>query len=702
MNRRIELSLVTLLVLLAAVLRIWDLSELPAGFSDNELAHIRLTEAVRQGDVSVYYQVGDGHGRAGMYAILNALVIGSIGDGLLGYRVLVLWGGLLTLALLYILARRLFGPGVALVALALASVNLRLIVLSRTASAESLVPLYTILTLLALAAAFNLRHELRFRSLSTVSFSLLALLFGASGYLHYSTLVLGPLGAAFFAHLLITRQPLSRRVWNMSIYVVVLATVVATPYLTSTLGDPDASEAYILKASRPTDLADAADGVLRAVGGIVWKGDTLVTQNVPEAALIGPLLAVLLILGVIESIRCWRQPGYALLLLALAAGLVTDAWIEPTTTFSANLVAVPAVFVLVALGLDVIRRALHVRGVRQAWQPAAGLVVLIVAVNVIVVRGRVFDTWRHDNDAAALYHTNLGYLAIYLDRTPDDLPVSLCSAQLREPVTVGLSPRQILPLMLHREDLPIRQSDCQTGLVFVNGGAPMRFVFVDPADRDLMPPELADWLADAEPLAVEGLADGTALRLDVEQRISDAGGLWASLAQTFFTPDSKTVEEMAVLPVTFERNLTFVGYDPGVLNPRVLDGAPVVLVTYWRVDGDLPHNLGIFSHMLSYWEDPQTGQRVPRLEPWAEANVMSVIPAELDNRDLFAQVSYIWLNENTRPGDYALMVGAYVGSVYERLGVLDRETGEYRGDRLFLGDVRMVAPSETESGAAPE
>ena len=67
MNRRIELFLVTGLLLLAAALRIWDLARLPPGFSDDELASIRITETVRQGEVAVYYQIAGTHGRAAIF-----------------------------------------------------------------------------------------------------------------------------------------------------------------------------------------------------------------------------------------------------------------------------------------------------------------------------------------------------------------------------------------------------------------------------------------------------------------------------------------------------------------------------------------------------------------------------------------------------------------------------------------------------------
>ncbi|GAB4428251.1 MAG: hypothetical protein Kow00106_23740 [Anaerolineae bacterium] len=692
--------LITALLVLAAVLRLWDLVGLPPGFSADELAHIRIAEAIKSGEVSVYYQVGDGQTRAVLFGVLNAFVTNLVGDGLLGYRLLPVWGGLLWLALLYALARRLFGMPVALAVLAIAAVTLRPILLARTVTAETLVPLYATLTLWWLTRAFNLRREVTFRVPHTLPFAVLAVLFGGSGYLHYSTLLLGPLGFAFFLHLWLTRQPLSRRIWNMWVFVVVLATIVALPYLISTLRDPQMSEANTWWDKGPSDVTAGLDGLLRAVGAIVWQGDVRFTTNVPERALLGPVLALLLILGVVTAIRRWRDPRHALLLLVLACGVLTDAWIGREVNFSEHLVALPAVFLLVGVGLQSLWQWLHGREVARAWQPVTALVVVIVLVNVWTVRARLFDDWRHDPAVRTAYHSDLATLAAYLDRTPDGLPVSLCVTGLNVPGDAGLSPRQMLGLMRHREAQEVRHADCRGGMVLIDAGAPMRFVFADPQDRQTMPPELADWLSEATPLDAPGMPPGSVWRLDVMQRLRDAGGRWDLLAPAYFMPQGDEPLVQVELPAPFEHDLTFAGYDPSVFNGVRIPGAdPIVLVTYWRVDGPLPDDLGVFAHLLGY---TQTEPRVLQLEPWAEANALDVVPDELEPRDFFVQVSYIWLRENLRPDTYALTVGAYrdeVAVLENHLPVLDA-TQNYapRGDRLLLGQITVVPRPEGDGG----
>ncbi|MBN1563970.1 MAG: hypothetical protein JXA10_09025 [Anaerolineae bacterium] len=700
MKRQLELVLVTSLFILAAVLRIWDLTTLPPGFSNDELAYIRITETVRQGDVAVYYQVGDMHGRAGLVAIGHMLITELAGGGMLGFRLLSLWTGLGTLALAYAVARRFFGAPVALVTLGAMTVNFRLILLARTPTSEAVIPAYVLVFLLTLAIAFNLRREITFSTPGTPSFALLALILGGVGYVHYTGLILGPITALFFAHLLYTRQPISRRVWSTAVFVLILASVIGMPYLISTFRDAGLSEPHILGNQRPHSLTAALEGLLSAVGSIFWQGDARATHNLPDLPLLGPTMALIAIIGVIEAIRRWREPRYVLVLLVLFAGLLTDAWVGTEVTYAASLVALPALFIMIGIGTRVIWHGLKERDVKSATQLIVVLLVAMLAANANATRIRLFDDWQHHAQVRQDYHANLGYLAAYLDRTPDDLPVSVCTAHLNAPGKIGLTSRQMLRLMLHRDDLALRFSDCWRGLVLIDAGEPMRFAFINAADRAMMPPELASWLDDSTPIPVAGLPSGSVLYLDVGQRVRDAGGQWQTLAPTYYMPDASGNQDPIELPIQLEQNLTFAGYDPQVFTSAPLPGGePVVLVTYWRVDGPLPKRMGIFAHLLGY---TQSEPRVLQIEPWAERNGIDVIPGELKNRDFFIQVSHIWLSENIPPGDYALTVGAYIDSaavIENHLDALDPALDfQPHGDRLFLGTITVQPPpAESDS-----
>lgn len=707
MNRRLELWLVVGLLLLAALLRLWNLVELPPGFSDDELAYIHITESVRSGDVAVYYVAPNGTGRAALYGVANAFITSLAGDGLLGYRLLPAFAGLVTLALLYALARRLFSAPVALIALAIATVNLRLILLARTGTAAAVVPLLVVLVLYVLALAFNLRREIRFHTPGTPVFALLALLLGMGAYLHYSALLLGPLAVLFVAHLLFTRQPISRRVWSAAVFVFVLATIIGGPYVLSTLQDAAQSEPSVYWDARPGSVRQLVDGALHAVGAIFWRGDPSLTHNAAEAPLLGPILGLLLLGGLVETTRHWRDPRYALLGLALLFGLLLDTWIGVEATFTANLILLPAIMILPGVGAKALADGLRTRGGRAVWQPVSLVVITVVAINGLVMRDRLFDDWQHDAAVRRAYSAHMAGVAAYLDHHPEGPPVSLCTARLDSPgEESGLTPRETLAAMRHREGLAIRHSDCRGGIVLIDAGAPMRFIFARATDRAALPPELREWFSDAEPIPVEGLPNGSVVHLDVQQRLRDAGGQWDALSPVYFMPDDESDGERVDLPVPLGQNLTFAGYDPRALRePYRAGGGPIVLVTYWRVDGELPDDLGFFAHLLAYPNGGDDGRaRIPLLEPWAESNSIDVVPEELRRRDFVVHVSYLWLAKNLRPAAYALTVGAYTDSVSvlaNHLPVLD-PVRDYQphGDRLFLGNIEIQSPASAD-GAEP-
>jgi len=718
LNKKLEIWVVTLLLLLAALLRVWDLTRLPPGFTDDEIAALRMSENVRDGDVRVYYPVEDG-GRAAMFSIFNALSTRMVGDGLLGYRMLPVWCGLITLALVYRLARRVFDVRLALIALALLAVNMRTIWLARTVTAESMVPLLVMLTLLTLVIAFNLRQEVYFRVPDTLPFVLLALLLGIGGYLHYSLLVLGPVAVLLFAHLMLTHQPVSRRMWNALVFVAVLATVAALPYLISTAREPEASEPYILWSERPQSVGEGLEGLAQAVGGLFIQGDANPARNLPEHPLLGPVVAALFVIGLIDAGRRWRDPRYFLLLALLTVGVLTDAWVQTDTTFSANLVALPAVGMLAAQGAISIGQALHGRGWQYAWQMVVVGLVAIGIANMVTVRNHLFEAWRTDSAVTAAYHAQLGYLAQYLDRSADGLPVSMCSI----PADKLLGDDELVDLMMHRDNLAIRHSDCRSGLVFINAGEKMRFVFAGLPDEEViqrrlaqrpelagqvaedgvlppnvlfdaagMRPELADWMRDGEVVHVEGVPDGTVITVDVAERIADANGSVWSAVQVLFLPNENGKIDTASVPVTFEGNLSFAGYQLGGGRLPGDDGNPVVLVSYWRVDGPLPENLQFYADIRRYHKHPESGENVPAtdlgLNP--QNNGINVKADELQKRDVFAQVLFIPPYHNVEKGEYGLTLGVN-GS--QPLNVLDREAnGRVRGNLLWLGSIWLETP----------
>ncbi len=102
MSRRTELFAL-LLLFLAAVIRIHALPRLPAGFDDEEIANLRITEMVRTAQISVFYNIyppgastssdvaaPSYTGREALFPMLETLASGLFGEGFFSYRIVSL------------------------------------------------------------------------------------------------------------------------------------------------------------------------------------------------------------------------------------------------------------------------------------------------------------------------------------------------------------------------------------------------------------------------------------------------------------------------------------------------------------------------------------------------------------------------------------------------------------------------------------
>ena len=195
MSNRVSYALVVMLLLLAAMLRFVNLATLPPGFSNAEIDDIRITETVRQGRVEVFYPL-HGEGREGLYQSFLAAATGT-GGGLLGYRIFSVWIGMITLALVYALGKRLYGALAGLAAVGLLAVSMYPIILSRMVAPETMLPLFVTAVLLALAYSLSVYGEQSHMPTRTAAFAALGILLGLGFYLHPISFVVALMSMLF-------------------------------------------------------------------------------------------------------------------------------------------------------------------------------------------------------------------------------------------------------------------------------------------------------------------------------------------------------------------------------------------------------------------------------------------------------------------------------------------------------------------------
>lgn len=662
-------------ILLAAVIRLVGSSALPPGLNAAEVQDVQLIERVHGGQVEVLYDTGT-EGREGLYHILVAIVTAFIGNDPFGYRMLSVWAGLLALALVYTFARRLYGRVAGIVAMAVMVVPFWSLMLSRTITRETLLPLIVTLTLTALVRALPVYRRPTLNP-GTLPFGILGLVLGLGFYVHPAHYLIVLLCMVFIAYMILTRQPMSRRTLSYLSFSIVILVIVATPYLISSLRLPELSG-----ATRLTDeynvIAEAGIGqtLLNSLSGLFWRGDTNLLHNVPARPYIDGVSVIVMLVGLVFAARHMMQPRYALVVLAAVTLLPAALFAPNSPNFMAYSLIVPLLALLFSLGVKWLHRMVRFL---PRWNDALAVgVAVLLGGNLGWTLASYYNGWGQDDAVRAAYHHRIHEIAKYLDTTVSGTNTVACVPQLPQstPITLGDTDNlaTLLALMMDNPDESrIRYVDCGSGLVLANGGAHQQLILLQPDMLDELHPYVRGWVTQGD-IIYDGVPPNSVVSLVVDDPLENTIGRFTTTAPAGYAPESPGGVAPALLPVNFDAPLTFLGYDPP--DVTYASGEVATIITYWRVDGELPPDLSLFTHILF---DAQTIV--------SQTDTISVLPERLHNRDVFIQVTFVPLPERLPPGIYQTSTGAYEQDEDTRLNVL--YNGHPRGTRLFINEIRV-------------
>jgi hypothetical protein len=268
-------------------------------------------------------------------------------------------------------------------------------------------------------------------------------------------------------------------------------------------------------------------------------------------------------------------------------------------------------------------------------------------------------------------------IAHYLDENADDLPTVVCTPVLHPPnAPPELTNTQLLALMMHRTDAALRYADCGSGLIFTQGGALEQVIVPEAGALRRMPPYLLDWVDDGQVITSAKLPPDSVVLLDVESRLANTIGALTTTAPAAYAPESPGGMDVVAAPVRFGGNVTFLGYVPNWADSYA-PGDSMVIMTFWRVDGIVPSDLRLFTHI----------QSDPAALPAAQNDLISVLPESLRPRDVFMQVTLLQFPYTMPEGPYSISLGAYEANTGIRLNAFDGD--QPRGTRLFIGEVTV-------------
>lgn len=671
MSSRVGYLLAVLLLLLSAALRLHTITALPAGFSNAEITDVQVTERVRQGGIEVFYDIGNGEGREGLYNMVQAALTSVFGNGLFGYKLLSLWVGMLVLAVVYALAQRLFGPVVGVAALALLTTNMWMVILSHLMVRETVLPLLVALMLLVLARTLAVYKGVHASVPDTTVFVLLGVLLGLGFYIHPVHLLIVLFAMIAIAFRLFSKERLSSQNISYLLFSLLVMIILAMPYLISTVRLPSLSGAVRVFDHYTIAQNPPLKAITDTFGALLFVGDADLALNLPGRPLIDLVSGLLVLVGVITGARQWRNPRYALILIATVVLLPPAIFSRTTPDFLAFTPLLPLVAIYFGLGVRIVYRSV-VPSTRMAVILGG---VILFAFNLGWSVGDLFTNWPATTGVNRTYHARAGHLAQYLDKTAAQTPTVVCDSEGVIENLDTYSATNLMLLMMNRKDISLRYEDCGTGMIFVNGGSKQQVIMPDPQTLTRMQPYLRRWLDQGTQPA--GMPTDSVVVLDVSQSLADAVGLFTTTAPAGYAPDAAGGSGLAVPPVRFGGNLSFLGYEKDG-DQIYAPGDIYTSVTYWRVDGVVPPDLRLFTHILA---DPASA-------PAAQNDTISVKDLrQLQSRDIFVQVIFVPLPRNMPPGMYGISIGAYTSGDDTRMSVLFNDIP--RGNRLFIGQITV-------------
>ncbi len=699
MSNRVGFALAVMLLMIGAGLRMWQFSTLPAGLHAGEIVDVQVTETIRQGDIEVFYNLG-GEGREGLYHALQTIITSVMGNGTLGFDLLGLWAGMLALALVYALAARLFGPMAAVAALGLLALNMWMIVLSRQVGRETLLPALVAAVLLMLARTMGAYRDLHPLIPLNTAFAALGLLLGIGFYLHPVHFFIILFSVVFILYrltyrprskgqtsgykllphlpvrLIVSSERMTRQTYSYLLFSVLLTAIVAMPYVISSIRLPQLSGAARVFEAYNVLQKDPFTSSINTLNGILFSGDPNPAHNLPDRPLIDLFSGLCVLFGVLIAVRGWRSPRYALPLIAGVILLPSALLASDSPNFLTVAALMPLLALFFGLGFNGLMQQLT-RG--RSWLTGLALIALF-GFNLYWTGRDVFEHWPNLPETQVAYNSRSGQLADYLDRTADHIPTVICTAPRSEAGdgngTQTFNSSDLLLLMMNRKDISLRFADCGTGMIFVNGGMKQQIIMPEPDTLTSMQPALRNWMNRGTVLTDTDLPRDSVVVLRANDALADVVGKFTTTAPAAYAPESPGGTSVAAPPVRFGGNIAFLGYEK-LDETSYTPGSVVRVVTYWRVDGKVPSDLRLFTHILS---DPAAIV--------AQNDTISVNVSQLQNRDVFIQITFVPLPYSIPAGIYDVSIGAFRDGDKGRLAVMDGD--QERGTRLFIGQINVI------------
>ncbi len=343
--------LAVVILLLAFALRIVAISHIPPGLSHDEAYNGVTALQLLDGQHRIFFEINKGIEPLIIY--LEALAFYAFGVGPVQLRLVNIFCGMLTVALVYPLATRLFNHRIALLAMAGLALSFWAVFVSRLTLRAAIFPPLLILTLYFLWRGLTGPAPLRF-------FALSGLAAGASMYTYLSSRFVPLLVIVIFGYQLIRRQ-INRQHWlglliHLAIWAALLSPLAGYFWQNAASFSERSSQVSTLPYLLNGEFGPTIHSTLRTLGMFTFHGDDTDRYNLDGRPVFDWLNGLFFYLGLgLLLVRLRRPPSLAgpaaLLLLWLFCMLLPDFITDDSPHFLRTIGALPAVYLTWAVGL---------------------------------------------------------------------------------------------------------------------------------------------------------------------------------------------------------------------------------------------------------------------------------------------------------------------------------------------------------------
>ncbi len=597
------------------------------------------------------------------------------GENLFALRLVNIIFGLLAIAVTYLWARWAFDRKTALIGAALMAVSFWPVATSRQALRAGMLPFLVTVAVLFFWWILNLARESganrkngaaankgvgqdKFPWPAVIGF---AVFVAATLHTYLAARVLWLLFPAFLLYLAAVHRAKFRSVVWPTVTGLLLAGLLVIPMFAYVQAHPEAETRLQMLDRSLQDLTGGnfgpvLDNIYQALLAFFWpgSGDHFLAYNIPGRPVFGLATAFFFLVGIGVCLWCWRRPAYAFLLIWFGVGIIPALVTGPEANTTRNLGALPAAYLIPAVGFMAIARL----AIAEWGRPARQVATTALLIWLFVVAGRnmsdYFVRWADSPNVRAAYQHTLTEALTYLEEKPGADPVIIST------VYPGAAhDPSITKVLVDDQGVNFRWVDARFALVLPDGNS-SRLVLpsstpLHPAFYDLVRP-----------------LDSVALRPDDLDPYFDLYDL---------RDDNR---KQADRPVNFGDSLILL--DAYWLAEDVAPGETAQLVTRWRVTD--PAGVGplvppafetdvvLFTHVLDGSGNILTQRDSLEAPSWA-----------WQAGDIVIQIHPVTVPQETLPGNYETVVGVYDRTSGERLAVLDG--GSIADTQAFVVPLRV-------------